>query len=138
MVAYWTDYGFSKVTGAPSYAWRVPVALQLVFVILIGLLVLVIPETPRWLAAHGRSEEALVVLSRLADKDTSHPSVQATYEEIMATVQAEKEVGHGSWSDIVKDDAIKSRRRFMIACAIQIFQQAGGINGNIFRLVHDY
>lgn len=97
------------------------------------LLLKIIPETPRWLAAHDREEEALEVLKQLKGGRMDEMSIHKLHEEILRTVTLEKAVGAGSWSDLLKNDRIKSQRRFLIACGIQIFQQLGGINAIICK-----
>lgn len=47
MMVYWIDYAFEKVAGGPSYAWRVPVILQCVFLVPMLFILWIIPETPR-------------------------------------------------------------------------------------------
>ncbi|WVQ98396.1 hypothetical protein IAU59_005519 [Kwoniella sp. CBS 9459] len=132
MTSYWTGYGFAYVTG--SKAWRIPVALQAVFIIPIFAIALFIPESPRWLAAHGRAEESLDVLARLHGKPADHADVVAQHMEIQNAVQVEASMGSGKWSDLLHEDELKTRRRLFIACAIQFFQQIGGINGLIFYM----
>lgn len=126
-----------------SKAWRIPVALQAIFIVPIILLVFIVPESPRWLAAHGRNDEALSVLSRLVGKPTTHEEVLAQHQEILAAAEYERSLGSGSWRSLLKEDSVKSRRRLLVACSIQFFQQVGGINaiifyaGNFFSLVSD-
>lgn len=126
MLVYWIDYGFTSYTG--SVAWRVPCALQLVLLIPMLLLALIVDETPRWLAAHGKHDEALDVLQRLQSGKVPEAEIQATYQDILNTVRLEESVAAHSWKDLFKNDGISSPRRFLTACAIQLFQQAGGIN----------
>jgi hypothetical protein len=52
---------------------------------------------------------------------------------IVQTVAVEASIGAGSWKDLLKNDRIKSQRRLLIACAIQSFQQLGGINAVICK-----
>ncbi|KAH7304194.1 sugar transporter STL1 [Stachybotrys elegans] len=129
-VVYWIDYGFSSHNG--SYAWRVPVILQCVPILAILVLLAIIPETPRWLASHGRSEECLAVLARIKGVSPDHPDAQELHRSIVHTVAYEASIGSGSWSQVFRNDPIKSRRRLILACAIQIFQQLGGINAIIY------
>lgn len=46
MMAYWVDYGFSRVNSAAQF--RVPLALQIVFAVVTLAGILVLPESPRW------------------------------------------------------------------------------------------
>lgn len=113
----WVGYGFSSVTG--SKAWRIPVAMQAIFIIPILVLVIIIPESPRWLASHGRSQESLEVLARLSGSSIDNPDILEQHDEIMLAVNLQQRIGSGSWKELVQEDDLKSRRRFLIACAIQ-------------------
>ena len=128
---YWIDYAFSSHD--ESFAWRVPVILQCIFLVPMLLLLLIIPESPRWLVAHGREDEALEVLQRLRDGIEDQVAVHRLHQDIVQTVALEASMGVGSWKDLFKSDRIKSRRRLLIACAIQSFQQLGGINAIICK-----
>ena len=140
-IAYWVGYGFTPMTG--SKAWRIPVALQAIFIVPMLVLVFIVPESPRWLASHGRAEESLAVIARLQNKPTTHHDVLTQHKEIQDAVELERSIGSGTWGDLLKEDRICSRRRLLIACSIQFFQQVGGINaiifyaGNFFSLVSD-
>lgn len=123
LLAYWTGYGATYMTG--SKAWRIPVALQGAFIIPIAILCFIVPESSRWLMSHGRKEEALSSISRIQGKSQDHPDVVAQFSDIEQTVEYENRVGGGSWNDLLREDELKNRKRFLIACSIQIFQQAG-------------
>lgn len=128
-MVYWIDYAFSK--HASSFAWRVPVILQCIFIVPMLFILWIIPESPRWLAAHDRPNDCAAVLARL--RCNEEPAVvQRLHGEILQNVAYEASIGAGSWKDLLKEDHIKSRRRLLIACAIQSFQQLGGINAIIY------
>ncbi|RGP75393.1 sugar transporter stl1 [Fusarium sporotrichioides] len=129
-LVYWIDYALSSHQG--SYAWRVPVILQCVPIIVMICLLKIIPETPRWLAAHDRPEECLKVLARIQGTSVDDPDVRVLHSVITQTVAYETSIGSGSWKDLLKEDSIKSRKRLILACAIQSFQQLGGINAIIY------
>lgn len=127
---YWIDFAFSSHDA--SFAWRVPCILQLVFLTPMLLLLWILPETPRWLAAHGHEDESLRVLRRLKAHNTSESDILKLHADIINTVRVETELNAGSWMDVLRSDQLHSRRRFLISCSIQIFQQLGGINAVIY------
>ncbi|CEL56651.1 Sugar transporter STL1 OS=Saccharomyces cerevisiae (strain ATCC 204508 / S288c) GN=STL1 PE=1 SV=2 [Rhizoctonia solani AG-1 IB] len=140
MLAYWVDFGFSKNDSLGSAQWRIPLALQLVLIIPLFLLsFFVIPESPRWLAYHARTDEAKDVLRRLYTAPPTSdepPEADMMFNEIINTVNYDKQFGTGQWTDILhllrQDDAFKSRQRLVIACTIQAFQQLGGVNSIVY------
>lgn len=129
-LVYWIDYGFSSHTD--SYAWRVPVALQCLVIVPMLLILVALPDdTPRWLAAHDQPDRCRAVLARLHPHDDEY--VQTLHASITQTVAYEASLVRGAWWEfLLHEDDMKSRRRFLIACAIQSFQQLGGINAIIY------
>ncbi len=130
-LVYWIDYAFS--TSTSSYAWRVPVILQCIFLIPMLFAITLLPESPRWLAAHDRQAESLVVLRRLRGHRLDDEDVQKLHSDIVTAAAEEASMNAGSWCSLLRADKIHSRRRLLIACAIQAFQQLGGINAIIFK-----
>ena len=125
-LVYWIDYGFSNSTG--SYAWRIPVILQCIFLIPMLFIIMILPESPRWLAAHDRQDESLAVLRRLRGHKLDDEAIRKLHSDIITAAAEEASMNAGSWSSLLRADKIHSRRRLLIACAIQAFQQLGGIN----------
>ena len=68
MISFWIDYGTNFIGGTgdtqSEAAWRIPLALQLVPAIILGIGILFMPFSPRWLVNQGREDEALAVLSK--------------------------------------------------------------------------
>lgn len=151
MMVYWIDYAFGTISKGPetSFVWRVPTILQCIFLIPMLFIIAVIPETPRWLAAHDRNDECLQVLHRMHQRKMTEEDIKAEYDLIVHTVALETSAGAASWKDLFRSDGeliacealeklltrpvavVHTRRRFLIACGIQIFQQLGGINALI-------
>lgn len=113
MMVYWIDYAFGTIArGAEtSYTWRVPTILQCVFLIPMLFIALIIPETPRWLVAHNRSEEALTVLRKLNKNKRPDEEVIAAHSAIVDIVAVEMAIGSGSWKDLLHNDG----KRFIIS-----------------------
>ncbi|KAL3420566.1 hexose carrier [Phlyctema vagabunda] len=130
-LAYWVDYGFTQSITS-SIAWRIPCIMQCIFLVPMLMILLVVPESPRWLASHNRGSESLDVLERLHAHHMSSDDIHALHNDIQRTVAYEESLGAGKWSDLLHNDNIQSQRRFLIACAIQAFQQLGGINALIY------
>lgn len=146
VVAYYTDYGMSFIDG--SIAWRVPIALQVVFAFVsisqtfraipmrafanayqvVVVLVFGVPESPRWLYAHGRNEEALQVLCDVYDAGADDPKVATQQKEILDAIELEHKQGEYKWSQLFKRDEVQTGRRVMLAYGMQFMNQMGGIN----------
>jgi hypothetical protein len=99
------------------------VILQCIFLIPMLLIIMIIPDTPRWLTSHGREDEALDVLRRLNRKKMSDQAIVRMADDIRSVVVYEASVDSGKWKDLLKNDSIQSQKRFLIACSIQAFQQ---------------
>ncbi|KAG8418779.1 hypothetical protein J3459_012048 [Metarhizium acridum] len=96
-----------------------------------GILML-FPETPRWLASHDRPDDRLRVLARMKSASINDVEVQRLHDNILQVVAFEASIGTGSWKDLLSNDRVKSQTRLLIACAIQAFEQLGGINAVIY------
>ena len=72
MISFWIDYGTNFIGGSGSTqkeaAWRIPLALQLVPALILGVGIMFMPHSPRWLINNERDEEALVVLSNACSR----------------------------------------------------------------------
>ncbi|KAI0368644.1 general substrate transporter [Pilatotrama ljubarskyi] len=95
MISFWIDYGTNYIGGTGSTqheaAWRVPLALQLVPAIILGIGILFMPFSPRWLVNNGRDDEALQVLSRARRLPPDSDLVQIEFLEIKAQYLFEQE-----------------------------------------------
>lgn len=106
-------------------AWRFPIAFQIVFALVILAFVLRLPDSPRWLILKGREEEAINVLSALADKDPNDHFIQQQFAEIKDTVLLQQGAG---FKDLFTMDEDRHFHRVVLAYVNQMFQQISGIN----------
>jgi hypothetical protein len=97
----WMTYGFSFLEG--SISWRFPIAFQLVFSVLLITTVPWLPESPRWLLAHGYEEEGVAVLVALEGARTTakDPLIVNQKLEILEAVKIEQETSP-SWLDVIR------------------------------------
>ncbi|EPT02777.1 hypothetical protein FOMPIDRAFT_1159833 [Fomitopsis schrenkii] len=130
MISYWIDFAFYWLTGS-SAQWRVPIALQIVLALIMVGGIFFLPESPRWLAKHGRDAEALAVIAALEDKDYTAQSVQLTYHGIHEALAAESSSAgkeRSALRDVFTNGRSQNFRRAFLGVVNQCFQQISGIN----------
>ncbi|KAI0693572.1 general substrate transporter [Cytidiella melzeri] len=122
MVSFWAS--------GSSAQWRVPIAIQIIFAIIMIVGICFLPESPRWLAKQGRNAEALAVICALEDKPYTEPSVQQTYLGIKeaVAVEARSSAGKSSLKELFTGGPNQNLRRATLGMVIQCFQQITGIN----------
>ncbi|KAL2106144.1 hypothetical protein VUR80DRAFT_7220 [Thermomyces stellatus] len=132
-IAYWFDFGMSYTAG--PIAWRLPIAFQATFAILVVVLVFALPESPRWLYARGRQEEAVAVMCAVYDKEPDDDYIMAERTAIEEAIQLERRVAEQKsfWS-IFKNDEVKTGYRVLLAWGIQFMNQLSGINLVVYYL----
>ena len=119
LVAYFVDYSF-----VGSQGWRWMLGLAAVPGMLLGLGMLPMPETPRWLARSGRLGQARKVLQKIRG---GNANVDDELADIEASLAASEE--HGSWMDLFSPAV---RPALIIGIGLAIFQQITGINTVIY------
>ncbi|KAA1123332.1 hypothetical protein PGTUg99_008442 [Puccinia graminis f. sp. tritici] len=132
--AYWIEFGLREAN--QSLRWRLPLALQVGFLVVLLILVPLFPESPRWLAKMGRDQDARQVLSVLRHKAGDSQEeltgrVELELQGILETVQEErKQEENGAityWSMLFCDDPQHLRRRTWLIIWLQIMQELVGI-----------
>ncbi|KAK7695523.1 hypothetical protein QCA50_000159 [Cerrena zonata] len=129
MISGLTSHGSFWATGS-SVQWRVPIALQIVFAVMMIGGIFFLPESPRWLAKEGRNVEALAVIAALEGESHDAPSVRQTYLGIREAVNAEAHLpGERSpIREIFTGGRSQNFRRAFLGVVNQCFQQITGIN----------
>lgn len=92
------------------------------------ILVLGLPESPRYLYAHGRHAEALQILCDVYDGSPSDPKIAKENSEVLEALKIEEEHGEYRWSQLLKRDKVQTGRRVLLAYGMQFMNQMGGIN----------
>lgn len=103
-------------------AWRWMFWLQVIPAVIYLVALFFIPESPRYLVARGRDQEAHGVLSRLADGD------DATRKVAQIRASLAQDHHRPKLSDLVDKATGKIRPILWVGIGLAIFQQAVGIN----------
>ncbi|CRK31096.1 hypothetical protein BN1723_014451 [Verticillium longisporum] len=126
IIAAWCTYGTLRIDS--TWSWRLPSLLQgaLPAIQLLGIWFL--PESPRWLIARGRSQEARKILADFhAGGDLNSRLVNFEMQEIEAVVTQEADVmSQNSWMELIRTPA--NRKRTLIAAIVGWFAQWNGVN----------
>ena len=122
VLAYIFDY---LLVGLGPNSWRYMLAVPAIFgLIYLVFLILKFPESPRWLLAHGRKEEAVKVLASLGGQQL----VNEELPEMEFALKAEAKKEKMSVSELFKG---KTGKIVLIGTLIAAFQQITGINAVI-------
>lgn len=111
-----------------SWAWRVPTVVQAGMPAIVMVLILFFPESPRWLIAHDRREEALAIFAKYhGDGDENSPIVQLQYHEIIELLQETRD--ENPWWDFRELANTKAARyRLYMVIGMSFFGQWSGNN----------
>lgn len=124
LIMFYISYGCSFINSNVSF--RLPWALQAVPALLLSFLLLFCPESPRWLANHGKEDEAWQVLADIHGKgDRHHPDVLAEYKELQETIEIDRLSANIGYLDLFKP---KNIYRTHLAMWVQIWSQLTGMN----------
>jgi SP family galactose:H+ symporter-like MFS transporter len=116
VVSYLVDYALSPISG-----WRYMMLLAVIPAAILGLGMIPLPDTPRWLVNHNEPDEARKVLKRIR----GNVDVEKELGEIQQGLKQQKTGRAELLNPLVKPALI-------IGVALAIFQQVTGINTVIY------
>ncbi|KAG7885591.1 hypothetical protein KL938_000623 [Ogataea parapolymorpha] len=134
LLASCVDYGTKHRNDSGSY--RIPIALQLIWSTILGVGLLLLPESPRYYVLKGKLDRAAKVLSRLRGQPVDSDFIQEELAEIVANHEYEKSViptrGYWqSWGACFTGGlrrASSNLRKTILGTSMQMMQQWTGVN----------
>lgn len=134
LLASCVDYGTQDRTDTGSY--RIPIAIQMLWALILGTGLLFLPESPRFFVKRGNIDKAADSLSRLREQSRDSPYVQQELAEIVANHEYELQVlpqgsYFSSWANCFKGGLSRpssNLRRTILGTSLQMMQQWTGIN----------
>ncbi|KAL0265105.1 hypothetical protein SLS55_001064 [Diplodia seriata] len=123
IVAAAINRGTESLTTTAAY--RIPMAVQLIFPLLILAFLWWVPESPRWLLRKGKGEKcdnALRLIHREDKAYSSHADMLALQRDLDDEAAMAKD---SSWLDLVRDPI--ERRKVLYSAGALIAQQINGI-----------
>lgn len=116
------NYGVQNHVKPGTRQWQIPIGLQLLPGGILGLGMLLVKESVRWLAGKGRHEEALENLIWVRGGDS--PEVQVEFAEIQAGLEEELRATEGvTWKELLLP---ANRFRVFVVITMQLGVQLTG------------
>lgn len=122
----WINLGFFEFKTGPV-TWRPPIAIAVVFSVVIIACIYLLPESPRWLVMKNRTEEARRVIAAFRAKPLDAIEVQTELQGIEYSL--EEKTGHKvKLTDMLSMGEDKLLYRFGLCMLLQFYQQMSGTN----------
>ncbi|KAL4951904.1 general substrate transporter [Aspergillus filifer] len=128
-IAYWVVFGLSYVE--QSVQWRFPIALQILFALIVVSGAVMLPDSPRWFVMRGHDKEAIEVLAKLKRDSPDSDAVLTEFNFMKADVEMTK-ASQASWKVLFTGGKTQEFQRMLLGCSGQFFQQFTGCNAAIY------
>ncbi|KAI0134562.1 MFS sugar transporter [Xylariales sp. AK1849] len=126
LMAGWITWGTNR-DYSDDKQWRIALGIQILPSVILAALILLFPESPRWLIDHNKGEKGLQTLARLhANGNVNDPWVQAEFAQIQEQITFEHEHEAKSYKELFVSRS--SFRRLFLACALQASIQMTGVS----------
>ena len=120
-----SDLAWTQALHLGEWSWRWMLGVEALPALFYLVVLLAVPESPRWLVMHGRDDDARRVLDRVSDSAQAEADIQA--------VKASLEGGSSAEGVALRELFGPSMRRVLVvAVTVAILQQITGINSVFF------
>ena len=124
LVAYLSNYIVAQIVHDPQIAWRWMLGVMVVPSVLFLVFLVAVPETPRWLMAKGREEEAIAISRRLCNTvEESDEQIQEIRDQLASA---------GSQATLSQFFTRRYFKVIALAFFIAMFNQLSGINAILY------
>ncbi|GLT52250.1 hypothetical protein SLA2020_255980 [Shorea laevis] len=135
LLGYVSNYAFSKLR--LFLGWRLMLGVGAIPSVILAIVVLGMPESPRWLVMQGRLGEAKRVLNKTSDSEEEAQGRLSDIKEAAGIPQdcdddivqvTKRSHGEGVWKELLIYPTPSVRRVLIAAVGIHFFQQSSGID----------
>ncbi|KAI9281698.1 putative glucose transporter rco-3 [Umbelopsis sp. AD052] len=134
LLAACVTYGTENRTDSSSY--RIPIALQMLWALILGIGLIFLPESPRFFVKKNNLDKARAALARVRGQPEDSHYIQSELAEIVANAEYERRAmpntGYfGSWAACFSGslwNPSSNIRKVILGTSIQMMQQWTGVN----------
>lgn len=109
-----------------SGSWRIPMGVGYIWPLILGLGILIFPESPRYAYRKGRIDEARATMARFYGVPETHREVRREIAEIKEKHDLEVSLGKRPWMELLTGPRMAYRT--MLGITLQMLQQLTGAN----------
>ncbi|TFA99871.1 High-affinity glucose transporter [Trichoderma ghanense] len=139
LIMYYISYGCSFIGKQNpleynTASWRIPWGLQMIPAFFLFFMMMLLPESPRWLARKDRWEDCRAVLTLVHGKgDPNHPFVAYELQDIKDMCEFERRHADVTYLDLFKPNMLN---RTFIGLFTQIWSQLTGMNVMMYYIAN--
>ena len=119
------DSAWTQSLHFDEWGWRWMLGVETLPAVLYFLALMIVPESPRWLAMRGREDEALQILERVSGPEQARADIREVHDSLAAETEGQT----GSARQLFQP---AMRLVLTIGVSVAILQQITGINSVFF------
>lgn len=132
--AYFSNYALVQLADsgglwfAEADLWRWMLGMEIIPAVIWGVLLLLIPESPRWLMSKGREQEARATLAKI----TPQAQIEGEIQSIKENIEKDKPSGEGLIAQVKMLGESKFRLAIIVGVIFAFVQPLTGVNPILF------